>query len=103
VVNQLTGGVKVVQNHVRVALVARSEHGNFEVFIGLAKTFNSVGSDVDAGIDHLASREGYWKNRIRVASLNIISAVDKRFIQIEDEGLAAEVSWTLVKVHLPRL
>ena len=59
-------GIYVVEYCIRVALMACGEHYDFEIAICLGEAFFHKWSDIDPGLDDLASRKSDGKYHIRV-------------------------------------
>jgi hypothetical protein len=83
----LVFGVDVVEDSVRVGLVARSEDDDLEVFAGFFKTLHEVGSQVDAGTDGLFVWEVDFKDHVRILSFNVINAMHQSLVHVKDQKL----------------
>jgi hypothetical protein len=71
--------------------VAGCEHDYFEIFTQVLKDLPGVRPDVDAGLDDLASREGDGQLDVEGRRESVV-AVNQRFVQVEDDRLAALVT-----------
>jgi hypothetical protein len=99
VVDELLLWVEIVQNNVRVALVTGSEHDHLEVLVNGLQALKRSWSNVNPSVYNFSRRERYRKHDIWIGSLDIIAAVDKGLVQVENDRLSIMVPWTLRQVQ----
>jgi hypothetical protein len=85
--NVLMIRVNIIEDSIRICLVACSEYNYLEVLVGLFETLHDVGSNVDACINSLFIWKINLKNDIRVLCFDVVNAMDKSLIHVEDNEL----------------
>ena len=77
--------VDVVQNCIRIGLMACSENNYLKLFVRFLEALHQIRSQVNASTDCLLPWEVNLKNYIRVLCFNVVDTVDQGLVHIEDQ------------------
>ena len=78
--------VDVVQNCIRICLMACSENNYLKLFVRFLEALHQIRSQVNASTDCLLPWEVNLKNYIRVLCFNVVDTVDQGLVHIEDQN-----------------
>lgn len=79
--------VQVVKNDICICLMRSCEDYHLIVFVCFLETFDGIWSDINASLYRFAIGESYVDDVVARFVLNIVNAVDQRFIKIKNESL----------------